>query len=233
MQAAYLIGNMPFPDSSNSVTSDATKLTLGTKQLSEDSYWGAGDFVWGKLASGSMNTGRLVTLDASFAIADLANTANTGGPFGVVRTAIDATAAVAYGWVQVNGRTPVQTSAAGSTGPMYIGAAGQATTTAAAGKQLLGATSVIAGSGTLAKTGTTTIGLKTVTVTSPQGLFVGQAVTGTGIAASTTISALDVPNMTVTLNNAATASGTVTLTFTNTGFVVAQIVDGTVQGQIT
>ncbi|MBO3459941.1 hypothetical protein G7B40_040150 [Aetokthonos hydrillicola Thurmond2011] len=61
---------------------------------------------------------------------------------------------------------------------------------------------------------TTTSGSNTVTTTNNgfSGVKVGDVVTGTGIAASTTVTA-KTDNNTITLNNNATASGTVTLTF--------------------
>jgi hypothetical protein len=60
----------------------------------------------------------------------------------------------------------------------------------------------------------TTSGSNQVTTTGNgfQNVKVGDVVTGTGIAASTTVSA-KTNNNTITLNNNATASGTVTLTF--------------------
>ena len=61
---------------------------------------------------------------------------------------------------------------------------------------------------------TTTSGSPTVTTTSNgfQNVQVGDVVTGSGIAASTTVTA-KANNNTITLNNNATASGTVMLTF--------------------
>jgi hypothetical protein len=61
---------------------------------------------------------------------------------------------------------------------------------------------------------TTTSGSPTVTTTNNgfQSVQVGDVVTGTGIAASTTVTA-KANNNTITLSNNATASGTVTLTF--------------------
>lgn len=68
---------------------------------------------------------------------------------------------------------------------------------------------------TFTATGTTTNASTAVTtVSNPGRLLVGALVTGTGIPASTTITAVDPTTSTVTLSNAATASGSVTLTIT-------------------
>ncbi|MEZ0254828.1 MAG: beta strand repeat-containing protein, partial [Chthoniobacter sp.] len=62
---------------------------------------------------------------------------------------------------------------------------------------------------------TTTVGSSTVTVASATNLVVGQGVTGTGIPANTTITAIS--GTTITLSQAATAAGTVTGTFQANG----------------
>ncbi|MEO7100570.1 MAG: autotransporter-associated beta strand repeat-containing protein [Luteolibacter sp.] len=60
---------------------------------------------------------------------------------------------------------------------------------------------------------TTTNGLTTATVLSVQNLLVGQWVTGTNIPANTTLTAIDIPTLTITLSQAATGSGTNSATF--------------------
>ncbi|MEA3209118.1 MAG: hypothetical protein QOE70_2175 [Chthoniobacter sp.] len=76
------------------------------------------------------------------------------------------------------------------------------------------ATELQAGPGTYGKLlpAVTTTGSTTVSVPSTSGLVIGQAVTGTGIPAGATIAALDVPNNTITLSAAATATGRVVAT---------------------
>jgi len=63
---------------------------------------------------------------------------------------------------------------------------------------------------------TTTSASTTVTTTAERfsNVRVGDPVTGTGIAASSTVTSKTTDNNTIVLNNAATAAGTVTLTFT-------------------
>jgi hypothetical protein len=78
---------------------------------------------------------------------------------------------------------------------------------------------------TLITTGTTTNTSTSVTsVATVTGIAIGQTVTGTGIPAATTVAGIS--GTTVTLSAAATASGTVTLTFT-TGLSAAQAIHDT------
>lgn len=83
---------------------------------------------------------------------------------------------------------------------------------------------------------TLTTGSATATPTSLTNLAVGQAVTGTGIPASTTVTAIDHVDGTITLSAAATATGSESLTFaalttatpaSMTGLAVGQTVSGT------
>jgi len=64
--------------------------------------------------------------------------------------------------------------------------------------------------------GATTNGSAVVTLATTTGLTSGNGVTGTGIPGSTTISSVDSATQ-ITLNNAATATGRVQLTFTGIG----------------
>ena len=60
---------------------------------------------------------------------------------------------------------------------------------------------------------TTTNALTTATILSVQNLLVGQLVTGTNIPVNTTLTAIDIPTLTITLSQAATGSGTNSATF--------------------
>ena len=75
---------------------------------------------------------------------------------------------------------------------------------------------------TVQASATTTSGSKTITVAT-SGLTVGATVSGTGIPSATTIASVGAT--TITLNNAATANGTTTLTFTNS-YSTAQMPSG-------
>jgi hypothetical protein len=92
-----------------------------------------------------------------------------------------------------------------------------------AGKQLLNTRVVLPATGTVVKANSTTqSGTPFVKVNGSDGLFVGQAVSGTGIPATTSIGAIDAAGTTISLVGSvtllpvnATATGGTTLTFTN------------------
>ncbi len=71
-------------------------------------------------------------------------------------------------------------------------------------------------------TGTLESGSTTVSLASTTGLSVGEEVSGTGIAVGTTISSIDVSNSQVTLNQAATASGSQNLAFSPPQMILSQ-----------
>lgn len=192
-----------------------------------------GEFVYGKSAA-AQACGLPVTLNSNTGVATaLANTANLG--CGVAVAASRFTAADQYGWYQVAGVGPVVTNATfAADAAVFIVAAGQLSTTVAAGKQILGARSVIATAATFTKTNSkTTNGSTQLKVTSTDGIFAGLAVSGTGIAAST-VTDVDPGGNLVTLSAAMTANGVVTATFTYTGYGAMAFPGGAIaQGQIT
>jgi hypothetical protein len=71
------------------------------------------------------------------------------------------------------------------------------------------------------------------------GVFIGQAISGTGIPASSVVSSIDPNGTWITIGSAigtpvsATAGGNQTLTFTNTNYGICQIDRPTFQSQIT
>lgn len=177
--------------------------------------------------------GTLVTWDKDFQLVPLPNTGNTGRPCGVVLSNFSgASNQVEYGWILTSGIAPVREASA-TAGPVFISGAGVATPTPAAGKQILGMSCLIAASGSFTRQGTTLNGSKQIRVPGTSGMFVGQAVSGAGIPGSSTIASIDPGGQAITLNNAATASATVTMTFTNTGYGICQFNRPHVQGQIT
>ena len=190
---------------------------------------GGGEFIYVK-AVATIPPGTLVCVDTAWNILVTPVTANTGRSAYVAIS--DFTATNAYGWIMASGQCPIKTSVAATVGPVFVGTAGLVSPTPAAGKALLGATCLVAASGTFTKVGTTTKGSKAIKVADIGGLYVGLVPSGTGIAAGT-IESID-PGGTQFNNSAvATASGTVTVTFTHTGFGVFHIEHPFVQGQIT
>jgi len=199
-----------------------------------DPYFGYGRFVYLK-SGAAMNPGRLVIVsDQTFVTADLPNTALLGYPFFVARSVYSA--ASQFGWFQFEGVTPVQTAASVAQGvAVGIGAAGQAGTLSAS-KQLVGTRVLQASTFTLTKTGVLApFGpLNQIQVPNVDGLFYGLAVSGTGVAGSTTITGIDPSGRVITVNNNVTAPlTTITVTFTYTGFLLVHINNPFGQGAIT
>lgn len=192
-----------------------------------DPYFGYGRFVYCKAGAADM-PGRLVTLTTeAFVTADVADTANLGYPFLVARQIMTQDY---YGWYQIEGMCPVQTGASVAAGVVAgIGGAGVAGAVSN-GKQLLGVKVLRASTFTLTKTGTTTKGSPIIQVSNVDGLFYGLVPSGTGIAAGT-ITAIDPSGRAFTDSANATASGTVTVTFTYTGFLLVHINAPRLQGQ--
>ena len=193
---------------------------------------GGGEAVYVK-AAGTFAFGRLVHVDVNWNILDVPVTPNTGRPVYICLQAFSATNV--YGWVLRSGVWPALFSVAATVGPVYIGTAGVLTPTAAAGKQLLNATTLIAASGSFTKSVRTVNGKPTIytTATDAASVYPGIAISGTGIPGSTTVLSVDPDGRTITMSANATAGGTVTATFTHTGFGIVQIEQPFVQGQIT
>lgn len=184
--------------------------------------------------------GKLVTLDKNFAIAELASTANQARPVYVTLTRFTAGDTTTQGgWVLRRGIAPVTFSVAATAGAVYIGTAGNATPTAAAGKQVLNAITLIAASGSFTRGAVTSTGSSFVRTNSVAGVFVGQAISGTGIPGSSVVSSIDPGGQGVTIGSAvgtpvtATASGAITATFTHTGYGIVHLDCPFAQGQIT
>lgn len=241
MQATQFLGAWPFDK--DAVFADANEgapIAVGTPLICQDEYWGYGEFLMVKWTSTSaLAVGTLVTLDENLVPTAAPSTANTGRPLFIVasRFPADSTTSASnplYGYVMKAGRGPVTFSVAATTGAAYLGTAGNATPTAAAGKQIVGAVTLIAATGTITKSVRTQNGSNRLIVPNKLGLYPGVAVSGTGIAGGTTITTLDSGrNNEVILSANATATGTVTGTFTNTGFGIVQVNNPCVQTQIT
>ena len=221
------IGNQPVsfyndPDSTQ-------RHVLGREISGADPYWGGGKFIYLK-AGEAISMGELNVWDKDFNATNVPNTANTGRP---VAAAIYPMASGDYGWFCVEGEVPVAVTASVAAGTTF-GLTGAGTVGAVTnGKQILNAVSVLASTGTVAKANTTTVsGSNVLRLSDPaDGWFYGIALSGTGIAANTTVTGISEDGCTVTMNNNATASGSVTVTGTYTGFIKAQLSRSFVQGQ--
>jgi hypothetical protein len=208
------------------------RAALGTLVNGVDPFWGGGEFVYLK-SNDVILCGSLVTWDLSQVATLAASTANQACTCAI---AMMPAAAGTYFWAAVKAdRVPCKATATATAGSTIgIGtSAGTVSGTLVAGKQLLGAKAVIASAGTVTYANTQTVnGSPVVVVQNADGLYPGIAVSGTGIA-STTVSSIAPDNRTVTLGANSTATGSVTMTGTNTGFVIAQINRCALQGAIT
>lgn len=228
-------GNQPFNDW---FTPDTTqRFALGTKADAVDPYWGWGEFVYAK-ASGAITPRLLCVLDETYLAVGMPNAANQGFPACV---AMGSMATLTFGWFMVAGLTPIKAGATvaadasvGLTGVGQLGAF-------AAGKQLVNARNRISQTGTKTFTNSQTTNGSTALVTNGyDGLFLGAALSGTGIPASTIVAGLLPDGRTVLMGSAvgtfdktATATGSITATGTWTGFTICTIAYPFAQGQIT
>ena len=229
------VGNFFQPD-------NVQRHKLGQTLSVVDPFYGGQELVYLAIpVSTALNVGHVVTWDVNNNIIPIPNTANLGFPvaFCLNKVASDA-ANVQYGWFIIEGQALAWSNASvAAAAAIGIVAAGQLGANSA-GKQILNARVAAAATTTVAKANTQTQSGSTIIRTSQAGTdgwFVGMAMTGTGIAASSVITAIDTDNRTVTLNNAATATGSVTVTGTRndaTNFWNLVVVDRPLsQGAIT
>jgi hypothetical protein len=218
------------PSSDIWVPSTDQNWPLGQMYNANDPGFGFGEFVYGKAAA-AMGVGRCVYLTDLFVATDLPNTANTGTPvlFSAANMAINT-----YGWFRRAGMGPVAVNATVAAGVAIGVAAAGLLGTNAAGKQLLGARVLQSQlyAPTIANCQTQN-GSKIIYGAGFPKVFVGLAVTGTGIPGSSTVTWVDPGGTSISLNNAATATGAATLTFTWTGFSLIYTDGAFIQGAIT
>lgn len=217
-----LLGHPPIQLSG--IVADITpRVQPGNILTAVDSYWGAGEFIYAR-ANGSIRAFGLCVLtpvfDSTlgswrFDVTEVPNTANLGRSLCVSQCALSSGQ---YSWFMLTGITPVNCSASVAADTTFgITAAGQAGANGA-GKQILNARVVAPGSTTSAKANCTAQnGSLVLQVPNSDGWFVGAYLSGTGIAAGTTVSAIDPSGRFVTLSSATTAqvNGTVTATYNN------------------
>lgn len=221
---------------------DATsRMQPGTLVSAVDPYWGAGEFMYVK-AGGAIRQYGLVVLTPApasgayvFTATEVPNTANLGRSLGVAMTAMDSGD---FGWICVGGVVPVNSSAAVAADTTFgIAAAGQGGANSA-GKQVLNARVVGASTATVAKANcTANSGSTKLNISGSDGWFAGIYLSGTGIAASTTVTDISPDGTQVTLSLATTAAvnGTVTGTYNNATvfYNIAHINRPFAQGAIT
>lgn len=213
-----LIGSQPI---GNYFAPDSTQRhPLGAIIASDDPFWGGGEYIYLQ-ANATLNQGAAVTWNASagWQAINLPNTANQSVS---VAWAIYPMTTGQYGWFKLSGLVVANSTASVAAGsPTGITAAGQVGATSA-GKEIVGANSVQAATATITKANTVTRnGSPLIQVPNSDGLFVGLAISGTGIPASTYIGAISSDGRTITMTQSnlsttqnATATGAITLTGT-------------------
>lgn len=233
----------PIPQLSGQVVDTTPRLQPGFMQSFVDPWWGFGEFLYARAAGSIRAFGVCVmtpVFDSSlnsyrYDVTEVPNTANLGRSVCVSQKAM---VSGDYGWFCMTGLTPVNCNASVAADTTFgIAAAGQGGANSA-GKQLLGARVIAAASTTVAKANCQNLnGSTALQVPNSDGWFVGAYLSGTGVAAGATVSAISPDGRTVTMSAASTASiaGTVTATYNNATvyYNVAYINRSFAQGAIT
>lgn len=229
-------GTQPFNDWF--VPDTVQRHPLGTVVPAVDPYWGYGEFIYVK-SNDAILKGSLVTFDEAYLGVLLPSTANQGFPFGVAMAPL---ASGVYGWLQISGRAVYKTNATvAADAAVAVATAGIAGSTVT-GKQLVNVRNRIAATGTITATANVTANNAVILVPKGyDGFFLGMALTGTGLVASTVVAALDPDGKRIYTGSAIgttgdknpTASGSVTITGTYTGFGSGIINRPFAQGAIT
>lgn len=207
------VGNWFQPDTTQ-------RQPLGQVISVSDPYWGGQELIYLAVpASTAIPVGGSVTWDTNLQTVTLPNTANLGVPVAFSLNSVASNAAVQYSWFVVEGQCPAFSGASvAAAAAIGITAAGTLGANSA-GKQILNARVVDPATTTVVKANVATqsgSNLLRTSVGGTDGWFVGITVTGTGIPATTTITAIDPDNRTVTMSNNATATGNVSVTGTYT-----------------
>ena len=241
MTYALITGTVGSPQLTPYNLPDSTaRMAPGFLADAVDPYWGAGEFMYVK-ATGSIRQFGLVVLTQTiasgqivYAATEVPNTAGLGRMVGVAM--VPATSGQ-FLWVCISGVVPVncQASVAAYT-TFAIAAAGQGGALGN-GKQIVNARVVIAATQTVAKSNcTANNGSLKLNIPNADGWFAGAYLSGTGIAATTTVTDIDPSGTVVTLSLATTAAvaGTVTATYNNATvyYNIAHINRPFAQGQV-
>ena len=198
---------------------------LGYQVEAVDPYWGYGVFQYIK-SNDAILKGSLVVVGTfpTFLGTLLPNTASLGVPFGVAMAPM---ASGTYGWIQLVGGAVYQTSATvAADATVGIGAAGKVGAYSTL-KGMVNVHNLKAATATTTWTANTQNGTgKIVVPNGYDGAFVGMALSGSGVPASTVVAKLDPDGKTIYTGSAigtlgdknSTATGSITLTGTYTGF---------------
>lgn len=220
-------------------TPDTTQRhSLGLQVNFIDPFWGCGVMVYGK-ASGAIPMGTVVIFDELYNAVGVPNATLQGFP---VAVAMNKMATLTYGWFQIEGLAVYATTATVAA-DAAIAISGVGTVGASAvSKQIVNSRNRLSATATVAKTTVPTVNNSSILYLSQgyDGWFLGMALSGTGIPASTFVAKLGPDGNTVymgsaigTVDKLATATGSVTVTGTFTGFGAGLIFNAFAQGAIT
>jgi hypothetical protein len=219
------------------------KVRTGRIFEAADNWWGGGEFIYAKYGGTIRQFGVCIitpTWDSTLNIWDFVateapNTANLGKGLAIAQFA---GSSGSYGWFQLSGVTPVNSSAAVAADTAFgIAAAGQAGAIAN-GKQILNARVIAASTTTVVKTGAFgNNGDSFFTVPNTDGWFPGIYLSGTGIGTNAVVNSVDPSSRVVTVSvaNSAAVTGSITGTYNNgtVYYNIAQLNRPFAQGQIT
>lgn len=216
------VGNQ-IPNMLATYTSNVQLMEMGTIATAVNDWWGGAEFIYAR-AAGTIRAMGLCVINATFNagesryrydVTEVPNTANLGQSLCV---AMSGMATGDFGWFAISGLLPVNgTATVAANTALGITAAGQVGANTA-GKQLLNARVAAPATTTVAKTLCTAANAsRQLTVPNADGWFVGVYLSGTGIAAGTTVVSVDPARRIVTLSADTTArvNGTVTATYNN------------------
>lgn len=224
-------------------TETVQNFPFGYRVRGYDPLLGYGEFVYLQGVASTV-AGSAVTFNPFTGVTTLdAATANDGSP---IAFALAPTVASLFGWYQVSGTAVAANNGTAAAGNAFRKATGQIGSAAVAGTQILGGARILTANGsTFTKTGTTRNGSTEIFFSNLDGVFVGCPISGTGIPGGATVAAgyNNSPNgrnssagsaTSLISSAAATADGTVTVTFTRTNFSLLSGNSGFFgQGQIT
>lgn len=229
------IGHTPFNDWFEPDTTE--RHPLGTVVDAVDPYWGAGEFIYVE-SDDTIVKGSVCMIDDSMKAKLVPNTAGQGFPVGIAMAPMTTGK---FGWLQLRGLAVYKTGSTVAAGTAVGITAAGVVGTLANGKQLLGNRNMRSATATASFTNTQTFnGLGHLfRAAGYDGAFLGMALSGSGVPASTVVAGLDPDGKTIRMGSAigtfdklATASALVTVTGTYTGYGAGVINAPFAQGQV-
>lgn len=205
------------------------RYALGQQIEAYDPYWGYGVFQYVKSNDAILKGSACIVGTMPTFLATLyPNTANLASPVGFSMAQM---ASGVFGWLQIVGCAVYKTNATVAADVAIGIAAAGIVGTYVAGKGFFGIHNLKSATATTAITNVQTTTNSNLLLTKGyDGWFIGMALSGTGIPASTVVAALDPDGKTVymgtsigTADKLATATGSVTVTGTYTGYGAGQI----------